>query len=477
VTASLLRVARVRPIAAGHLAALAFFLATTAAVLLTRNPVVIAIWLGIWLFAAVFSRGRAADGGLMLLVGVIFFYPEFSSAFSSLTEKVVVLTMLLGAFAFWFAPQALRAAAHCSPLAVVAVYWTCWGLASYAAVAFNYLMLHQVRTPVPDGWRTLYTETSAIKAALPVLVGPLALAVPLVALRSAIDWRRMMTALIAATAIVLVISAVEYVAGVHVVPYDPSRLLHGTSRMTGFSVPDANGFARLLLMPVLMTAAAIVAAPRTVGPAAWAVLAAALIAIVMTQSRTAYLSTAAGLGVLFVLTLRRRRTVLVATAAVAAVVFAAIVLDVRAAFASGSERLSTSSLFLRMELWQGVVAILRENPWFGAHPGGYTISLLQMGYPPWRIHSPHNLYLYLGAEWGVPMMLFCIALQALTAIYAFRVLRRPSAEPMLRAAALGALALTVTYAVHGITETVPPVFLFLTAGIAASAERITREAA
>jgi hypothetical protein len=74
-------------------------------------------------------------------------------------------------------------------------------------------------------------------------------------------------------------------------------------------------------------------------------------------------------------------------------------------------------------------------------------------------------------------MLLCLALQIMTAGYAIAVLRRTGVRPVLKAAAAGCLALTVTYAVHGITETVPPVFLFLVAGLIASVHRVVRREA
>jgi O-antigen ligase len=465
------------PIPPGYLAAAGAFAASTILIALTGSLPIIAIWLGIWTFTAAATPPRLRLAPLTFLLAVILFYPEFSTAFSSLTEKVVVQTLFLAAFTVWFAPAVLRSAAAFVPLTLVAVYWTIWGVASYVPVAASYALLNHVRIGVPEDLRTFYTETSAIKAALPVLIAPLALFVPLVAIDDERDWRRWLSALKAMAVILLVVSALEYAAGAHAVPFDPSRILHGSSRMEGFSMPDPNGFARLLLMPVLLLAAAVVFSPGTTGPIGWLAFAGAIAAIAMTQSRTAYVSITAGLAVLGLLSIRRRRTVLLGLTGLAAVAFAFVVLDVRSAFAAGSERLTLTSLVLRMELWQGVLAILRENPWFGAHPGGYAIRLLQMGYPPWRIHSPHNLYLYLGAEWGVPMMLLCLALQIMTAGYAIAVLRRTGVRPVLKAAAAGCLALTVTYAVHGITETVPPVFLFLVAGLIASVHRVVRREA
>ena len=460
--------------AGAGIAPAAFLVLSLLLVCTTRNPIVIAAWMGVVAWAAAEGTRNTDAVWLTLVVGVIVFYPDFSYDYSSLTEKVILQAIILMAFFVSAREAVLREASRTPLLSLLAVVWIAWAAASYLPVLATWTLESQVGVPVGAPLRTLYTESSAIKAAAPVVFAPLALFVPMVALRTEDDAAAFYRGLVGCFAVFLALSFGEWIADGHLMAYDANRVLHN-ERMTGFSVPDPNGLARLMLIPVLLFGARAMSAPRAVGAWMWAVFAAGIVAIALTQSRTTYISMTAGFALLAAFHIRRRGTLRILGVALLGFAAAFYLLGVRHAFSGGSERLSLNSLFLRMDLWRGVLDILGANPWFGAHPGGYMISLRQLGFPEWRIFSPHNFYLYLGAEWGVPMIL--LGLLLLAAIVTTGLRGRRAAPRRSHAAALGGgcAALAVSYAVHGITETIPPIFVFLVAGLACASVRIAAE--
>src|SRR5690348_14684625 len=76
----------------------AFLILSLLLVCTTRNPVVIAAWMGVVAWAAAEGTRNADAVLLTLVVGVIVFYPDFSDDYSSLTEKVILQALILMAF-------------------------------------------------------------------------------------------------------------------------------------------------------------------------------------------------------------------------------------------------------------------------------------------------------------------------------------------------------------------------------------------
>jgi putative inorganic carbon (hco3(-)) transporter len=65
---------------------------------------------------------------------------------------------------------------------------------------------------------------------------------------------------------------------------------------------------------------------------------------------------------------------------------------------------SISSDSARLQLWQVAVDQIRSSPWLGIGPMHYAHQ------PNPKAAHPHNIYLQIAAEWGIPMLLALLAL-------------------------------------------------------------------
>jgi hypothetical protein len=90
------------------------------------------------------------------------------------------------------------------------------------------------------------------------------------------------------------------------------------------------------------------------------------------------------------------------------------------------------------------------------------------------INSAHSFYLGLAGEWGVPMLVIALCAMVASIRHGWKAMRLARGSPaLMEARILGAtvVAVTVAHAVHGFTEIVPPLFLFLALGCAIAARR------
>ena len=132
----------------------------------------------------------------------------------------------------------------------------------------------------------------------------------------------------------------------------------------------------------------------------------AFLALVFSRSRMGILSAAVAMIVVAALAvLRRGRRAWPAVAVVIAVVLTYAgwigISPVTERFEKSDPRVLDS---LRVEIWKDAAQLVRENPFFGAGLGTYyTISpRYQSHFFQYRVDHPHNDYLELAAELGVP---------------------------------------------------------------------------
>jgi O-antigen ligase len=97
--------------------------------------------------------------------------------------------------------------------------------------------------------------------------------------------------------------------------------------------------------------------------------------------------------------------------------------------------------------------MIRDHPWLGVGPGAFPVALLHyQGIPYVGGENPHNLYIEIAAEYGLPLATLGIAaLLIFLARAAWAVQRLPPADPVRgRRAAL--VAAVVAFAVHSSTD-------------------------
>lgn len=157
-------------------------------------------------------------------------------------------------------------------------------------------------------------------------------------------------------------------------------------------------------------------------------------ALMLTKSRTAYLS--AALGVLLIAwfgasrNLSRPKWIMLNAIGVATIVLLAVIgvalqtLDVQIV----TEALK--SFQYRIEYWQSSVAMILDAPLFGCGPGGFqdTYTLYKLPQASETVADPHNFVLEIAATCGLPATLIFTTLTAAALALAFRSAAKPSDE-------------------------------------------------
>ncbi|MGE0445121.1 MAG: O-antigen ligase family protein [Vicinamibacterales bacterium] len=441
---------------------------TLALAVLTGDLGILASATAMWLFALRFGWAHRRALPMFLWLGFTFFYPHVAQAYTSLQEKATIEGALAWAIGLVSFSGAVPALARSRWLVFSLGLWLLWGLMAYVPVLLTWLNV----LPPSDPFALTY---SALKTAVPILgAGGVALAAG-AAIREPADLERLGRAVLVGTGLVAVAALVQAMMGAD---WINSNYESQAGRLHGVSVPDANGYARLLLMPsLLLMALAIAGRHAAWRRGLWLVLVLAVISIALTLSRTTYLSFAAGIVVLLLLNLRASRTALVGLILAAVLFGAAYGLGIADRFGQGAERRSVANLEGRIALYAVLVDIVRENPWFGVRPGGYFEALDEINLQSETQVSrggAHNMVLAIASEWGLPMAFALLAALAGTIWTSFDALRRlrlaraAPAAPLLRAVLTALVAVAVAYLVHGLTENVPYDHVFVLLGLAAA---------
>lgn len=97
----------------------------------------------------------------------------------------------------------------------------------------------------------------------------------------------------------------------------------------------------------------------------------------------------------------------------------------------------TGNVSERLKIWEKTMQLIKDKPVFGAGPGNWKIAIPAYGteglvwakgfYVPDR---PHNVYLLVAAETGIPGAVFYFGMWAVIAIIAFRAIAKPGSEDM-----------------------------------------------
>ena len=142
---------------------------------------------------------------------------------------------------------------------------------------------------------------------------------------------------------------------------------------------------------------------------------------------------------------------------------------------------------VRLPLIQVALAMIADNPAFGVGPSSYGSVMRNYDETPGLVTEHfdwpvHNVYLLIAAETGLPGLLLFLALVIIASGRGWMVLRNSSADPTLRALALGLLVGMAAYLITGLKEAssfqtgmMRPFFLLC--GLLLANERASRRAA
>jgi len=180
---------------------------------------------------------------------------------------------------------------------------------------------------------------------------------------------------------------------------DPQRdLLH---RITGFMSQWMTYSGLLMLALILLAAYGFCYGLRR---NKWVVIAFVPIglALILSQTRNAWMGTIAGLGTLILL--RKPRAIPLLLAGVLALYFVSPA-SIKERFQSGLDLKDTTTR-TRIECFYTAVRLIQDNPWFGVGPKNVKYEALRYRreheFPDWVYQHMHNNVLQIAAETGIP---------------------------------------------------------------------------
>ena len=203
-------------------------------------------------------------------------------------------------------------------------------------------------------------------------------------------------------------------------------------------------------------------------------------ALLLTQSRSAWIGVAVGTSVLLWLIGRWGRITLAAglilVLAVVLIVGPDRILQTVSAPASDVSDVFEPSLDGRVEIWSRAIYGIQDFPFTGMGLGTfrYIVPVLYPLFsvsPDLDIGHAHNELLQAGVDLGIPGLIAFIALQAMGIWLAYRTSRSIALSPFQRWLALGTLAGLAAHAIFGLTDAVaigakPGVFFWLLLALA-----------
>jgi hypothetical protein len=458
----------------------ALFLISTALMVLSGSAIIVIIWVFIWLFAKYFSTRTKGSQFLMFWLGFTLFYPDTSSVYTDLNEQGVVKGLFLLVFILTHFTDVKKTVSDSHLLRAIFLGWIGWGLAASSVVLLAWLTLTVLNLPLQDLFAFLpYYSTTGLKSALPVVPAVVAAVIPIVSLKRREDYLALSRANLIGTTILLVLSFLQLLLDTRFVPSDYYVL---PGRVSGFSTPGANEYATVLFFPLLFLFSMFLERSRRASPLILIVGLLGILTIALTETRAAYISFTIGFVILLFANRRSYKSYLIAISVLIFTAFAFKAFGILADFAPGSERLSDINLQSRFLLYQNILNVISINPWFGAFPGGYSTSLIGVGYTS-RIVGAENTLLAIAAQFGIPMAAMLLTALVGSAVYGLLVISRtrqigkPQWAGEILAMAKVAVSLSVVYFVHGLTAVVPPDFVFFIFGLSIAAWSSLRRSA
>ena len=251
------------------------------------------------------------------------------------------------------------------------------------------------------------------------LVGLYLLTYVLVAqtVRTRSDAVRIVTVLLVSAAVVCVWGLLQYQAGIDVTAerWIDGEQFPGLKTRVFSTLENPNVLAAFLIMVVGLTTGWILDAhPRRYRLSLLGLLGLAVVCILLTYSRGAWLT----LGVMALVTAAVWKHWTWRMVALTAVALAVVGIAAQDAFMArllsirGMFNPADSSVALRWALWESTLAMIEEHPWLGLGWGSYRFVYPEYDFfvqnPDVIIYHGHNTLLSLAAEIGIPGML-CFA--------------------------------------------------------------------
>jgi len=118
-----------------------------------------------------------------------------------------------------------------------------------------------------------------------------------------------------------------------------------------------------------------------------------------------------------------------------------------------ADRPEVSSLLWRWQILQWTWAMARDHPWWGVGPGAFPVALTHYQRIPYVSgENPHNLYLELAAEYGLPAAILVVLTLGMFLGRVGAAIRRISEQDPARRRLAVLLATLVAFAVHSLVD-------------------------
>jgi O-antigen ligase len=270
--------------------------------------------------------------------------------------------------------------------------------------------------------------------------------------------------------ILLFLSMIRFMMNFDFISQAYSEVRFEGYRLTGFTMPDANGFARSLLFPLAFIASYIFAGVKNKQD--FLILLLLLISIIMTMSRTAYVSSFVILCVIFLYNFKLSNLVKVLT--IPFIIFTIVYIS--GLFDSVLLRIeggANASLSGRGVIYGSVIQAIEHSPIVGLRPGGWMEYLAQgVTYERTSLkpQSTHSFYLETIINWGIPVFILFISSIIYSIFRSHQVIRLIKKNKSfyfvnLRIWLIVSNSLLIGLMVHGIVEIVPYHYFFFIIGL------------
>lgn len=205
-------------------------------------------------------------------------------------------------------------------------------------------------------------------------------------------------------------------------------------------------------LPLLAIATTLDSGKRTTASIAWIGLVTGLALLMISGARATSLGLLVGVAAAFMVSrkdARRLATHVFAALLVAGPIYTALLLVpsvFNGASLPGDSIAGTSSDALsngRAYLWRLAFQYIEESPWLGIGPMHYA------HYANTKAAHPHNVYLQLAAEWGIPVLLSCLVL-TLWGLHRLSSAIKSCADQEQRMVGIGLLTACVAVMVDGV---------------------------
>jgi len=425
------------------------------------------------------------EKALFFFISFLFLYPNIASNITVYNSKYSLLALCCVSFYALYRKRCNQYLRKNRTAKNILLFWFAWGSFTYSIVFIGYLLFEMYGYNIMELFDFPPPHTSNIEKYIKTIPTVFLTFVPVVSMGKKESFRRLFGLYLALLAINSFISLIQYKFGFSIIREEYSlgfrESIYGEKRAYSFSYADPLGFGRMISFPILLLVVFFVVRQRK----AWnyrlfSFLAffLGISALILTFSRTTYISTFIGLCAALLLFKKKLGSVLKMVFPFLVISSLVVFLNIPGFFSS-IPRLMNPQGSLEARFFKHEIAynLIKMNPLFGGFPGQMIYLSKTEGFHE-AFASAHSLYLQTGVDYGVPMMV-CIVLVLIYSFWTGFGLLREFGSPLslkenlyVHIFLVVCTAHTISLMIHGIVETIGYSFIFLNLGYILAAKNI-----